>query len=301
MQEWVSEAFLQSRHGHTALVTPVKLWWYPPAPPAAPRQPPSSPALYFARPLFLWFPYHFWHCALLCPRPECSRLGRKLAGAGFYKTVRRVLDIDGYYYVATEYLECNNCHTKVAAWSKEVLGQLDRCLQLQFPAILTYKLACDKKVVKLLREKTVGRSVKDLLRYLSEQHHQAWMSRCLHYLTACSFSSTSTSTSTSTSIFASTYTSTSASTSTSSLCSSGHHPVLPPPPMIPLPSVEWLSTFIGVQDEFEHLPGALNRLSQRLLKRKLVVGAEHSSDGPGCGSCPKCPQPAAPDGMSPTL
>ena len=140
MQEWVSEALFQTnQQGQIKLTVPVKFWYFPPEPSAAPRQPPSSPALYFARPLFLWLPCRLWACGVLCPQPECSRLGYKLKGAGLYKTVRRVLDIDGWYYAATEYLECQRCHKKVAAWAREVIGQLDLHLQLQFPAILTYK------------------------------------------------------------------------------------------------------------------------------------------------------------------
>lgn len=59
--------------------------------------------------------------------------------AGWYRTVRRVLDVDGWYYMGTEYLECSVCHKKVAAWVPDMVEQLDIPHQREFPAILTYK------------------------------------------------------------------------------------------------------------------------------------------------------------------
>lgn len=137
MQDMVNRA-IQRRQGRIALAAPATMWLYPPEPPASPPQPPS-PDLYFTCALFLWFPYHLWHPALKCPQPECVQQGNRLSGAGCYKTIRRVLDLDGWYYLATEYLECLKCHKKIAAWAKEVMAQLDMCHQLLFPAVLSYK------------------------------------------------------------------------------------------------------------------------------------------------------------------
>ena len=60
-------------------------------------------------------------------------------GAGWYKTVRRVLDRNGWYFMATEVLECRSCHRKVAGWSQGILDQLDIAHREEFPAVLTYK------------------------------------------------------------------------------------------------------------------------------------------------------------------
>ncbi|XP_064856843.1 uncharacterized protein LOC135559888 [Oncorhynchus nerka] len=53
----------------------------------------------------------------------------------------------GWYYMGTEYLECRLCKKLLAGWSLEVLNQLDTSHRSMFPAILTYRLSCDLKVV----------------------------------------------------------------------------------------------------------------------------------------------------------
>ncbi|KAL6475706.1 hypothetical protein MHYP_G00167460 [Metynnis hypsauchen] len=78
--------------------------------------------------------------------PNCNRAGQRLTSSGLYKTVRRVLDIDGWYFMATEYLECHWCRKKVAGWSQDILEQLDPAHRAMFPAILTYRLSCDMKM-----------------------------------------------------------------------------------------------------------------------------------------------------------
>ena len=62
-----------------------------------------------------------------------------LTQAGLYRTVRRVLNIDGWYLMGTEYLECKFCRKKFAGWSSLVLHQLDMGHRSYFPAILTYR------------------------------------------------------------------------------------------------------------------------------------------------------------------
>jgi len=59
--------------------------------------------------------------------------------AGLYRTIRRVLDIDGWYLMATEYLECRRCKKKVGGWSQGIIRQLAPTYSCQFPAVLTYK------------------------------------------------------------------------------------------------------------------------------------------------------------------
>ncbi|XP_051250139.1 uncharacterized protein LOC127359931 [Dicentrarchus labrax] len=84
--------------------------------------------------------------------------------------------------MATEYLECCRCKKKVAAWSQEVVGQLGEGHRALFPAILTYKLACDRRVIIQLRERTRGNSPTQLYNKLCEAHTEAWMRRSIHYL-----------------------------------------------------------------------------------------------------------------------
>lgn len=75
-----------------------------------------------------------WAYKFVCP--ICRR---RLTGAGWYKTVRRVLDRNGWYFMGTEYLECSSCQKKWASWAQDVLDQLDPAHREEFPAVLTYK------------------------------------------------------------------------------------------------------------------------------------------------------------------
>jgi len=74
---------------------------------------------------------------LKCIQSACS--GRRLTACGLYKQVRQVVDLDGFYTLASEYLECGKCNKKYISWSDAILDQLDVGHRSQFPAILTYK------------------------------------------------------------------------------------------------------------------------------------------------------------------
>ncbi|XP_030202020.1 uncharacterized protein LOC115534878 [Gadus morhua] len=120
---------------------------------------------------------------LVCVRPACGK--HKLTAAGLYQTVHQVLDIDGWYDLATEYLECKGCSRKYPAWSEDILGQLDMGHRSQFPALLTYRYSCDIRVLRMMRERTMGNSSSQLYKKLQEQHSEKWLQRVLQYLTAC--------------------------------------------------------------------------------------------------------------------
>jgi len=88
-------------------------------------------------------PYKLWGMQLKYVQPGCR--GNLLTGAGQYKTVRTVLDIDGYYYMGTEYLECRKgkdskgCGKRYTAWNEVLLRQLVIGHRSYFPALLTYR------------------------------------------------------------------------------------------------------------------------------------------------------------------
>ncbi|CAM4568810.1 unnamed protein product [Leuciscus chuanchicus] len=183
--EWIRNTLFKAnlRTGKPEIVSQMKLWWYPPQPPLINTQPPASPDLFFCRPIFLWMPLKMWLFPLVCVRPDCGK--HRLTAAGLYRTVRKVLDIDGWYDLATEYLECKRCKKKYPAWNEDILGQLDMGHRSQFPALLTYRYSCDNRVVRMMRERTLGNSVTQLYTKLMEQHSEAWTQRVLQYLTAC--------------------------------------------------------------------------------------------------------------------
>ena len=64
-----------------------------------------------------------------------------LTQSGFYKTVRRVLDIDRWYFMGTEYLECkfcekNCCLVQCGTWST-VRGPLELLPARQYLDLIT--------------------------------------------------------------------------------------------------------------------------------------------------------------------
>ena len=160
-----------------------QLWWYPPQPAVAVSSIPGVDR-YFARPLFLWMPRKQWRVKLYCPKPGCDK--QELASAGINQKVRQVVDIDGFYNMACDNLECMKCRSRILSWSHAILSQLDIGHRVQFPCILTAKHACDIKVVRLLRNRGLGNSCSQIRKKLLEQHGEKWYQSVLHYLTDCS-------------------------------------------------------------------------------------------------------------------
>ncbi|XP_056328978.1 uncharacterized protein LOC130241304 isoform X1 [Danio aesculapii] len=160
----------------------MRLWWHPPGPRPLYSQPPSSPDAFYHARLFLWVPYRLWAYRLLCSQPNCRRLGFPMTACGMYKTVRKVLDVSGWYYMATEYLECRSCKKKLAAWSQDILSQLDPVHREMFPAVLTYRLSCDKEVVRWMRGRSLGNSATSAYRSLCVRHREKWIAQTTHYL-----------------------------------------------------------------------------------------------------------------------
>ncbi|XP_047220276.1 uncharacterized protein LOC124867740 [Girardinichthys multiradiatus] len=174
-QEWIGQTlFGRDRTGRPRLNDDLNLWWYPPQPRPVYNQPPASPDPFFACRLFLWMPHRIWRLQLTCPQPSCTG---SMTKAGLYRTIRRVLDIDGWYFMATEYLECCRCKKKVGGWSQGIIGQLPLTYSCLFPAVLTYKLSSDQKVVAQLRSSTLGNRATRLYNTLREHHTESWMRR----------------------------------------------------------------------------------------------------------------------------
>ena len=155
-----------------------KLWWYPPQPLLRVHQH-LTVNMYFTRCLLLWMPRKLSQTRLHCPRNDFDMH----LLAGLYPHVTQVLDLDGYYSLVTEHLECGNCKRKVISWSQGILHQLDVGHRKQFPIIITYNYACDMRVVRLLRQRGFGNSSTQLQKKLTEQHNEQWLQCTAHYLT----------------------------------------------------------------------------------------------------------------------
>ncbi|KAI2651377.1 hypothetical protein H4Q32_019448 [Labeo rohita] len=181
---WVSKAlFSRDVSGKLKLTEALQLWWSPPGPQLLYSQPPAFPDPFFHSRLFLWMPCRMWAYRLPCTNPNCRRLGNHLRPCGLYNTVRRVLDMSGWYFMVTEYLECYSCRKKVAGWSQDILDQLDPIHREKFPAVLTYRLSCDKELVQLMRSQTPGKSAMSLYRHLCVRHKDKWLAQSAEYLT----------------------------------------------------------------------------------------------------------------------
>lgn len=48
-------------------------------------------------------------------------------------------------------MDCNACNSTFETWDNRMLEQLSDGVRAHFPAILTWKYACDQSVVTLLR------------------------------------------------------------------------------------------------------------------------------------------------------
>ncbi|KAH3738518.1 hypothetical protein DPMN_045153 [Dreissena polymorpha] len=120
---------------------------------------------------------------LYCPHPGCDK--QEFASAGISQKVRQVIDIDGFYNLACDNLECMKCRRRVLSWSHAILSQLDIGHRVQFPCILTAKHACDMSMVLLLRNRGLGNSCSQIRNKVYEQHHEAWLKQNAHYLTDC--------------------------------------------------------------------------------------------------------------------
>ncbi|KAJ8382141.1 hypothetical protein SKAU_G00029200 [Synaphobranchus kaupii] len=115
------------------------------------------------------------------------KLWRHLTGYGIHKRARQVLDVDRYYLMVTETLRCNSpdCKTNYLSTSKTILDQLSLPLRGEFRLILTRKYACDIRVIRMLRERTLGNSSTRLVKQLRENHGEQWLQRLARYLEVC--------------------------------------------------------------------------------------------------------------------
>ncbi|XP_067280313.1 uncharacterized protein [Pseudorasbora parva] len=180
---WVSKAlFTKDPSGKLRLTESLQLWWLPPRPQLLYSQPPPFPDPFFHSRLFLWMPYRMWAYRLVCTKPSCRRLGNYLRPCGLYNTVRRILDMSGWYFIVTEYLECCSCKKKMAGWSQDIMDQLDLIHREKFPAVLTDRLSCDKELVRLMQCRTPGKSATELYRHLCARHKEQWVAQAAEYL-----------------------------------------------------------------------------------------------------------------------
>ncbi|XP_057189356.1 uncharacterized protein LOC130554003 [Triplophysa rosa] len=184
-QNWVSKAlFKWSAQNQPELdYTKVdRMWWYPPQCRFTITGVPVTEC-YFGHPFFLWMPRKLWRVKLTCPHSDCVK--EELTSTGLHQEIRQVIAVETSYFMASEYLSCRRCKRRVISWSFDIVSQLDVSHRLQFPCILTLKLACDMRVVRLLRQRGLGNSSSQIQKKLEEQHSETWLQKTIQYLTDC--------------------------------------------------------------------------------------------------------------------
>ncbi|XP_071962853.1 uncharacterized protein [Antedon mediterranea] len=184
-QQWISKTLFKKSKKGTAELDSTKLkqlCYYPPQPDPLNKNIPMANS-YFGHRLLLWLPRKTWQVKLVCPRPECKSY--PLTSGGLHGIVRPVLDLDCHYFLATEQLRCSNCKQRQIGWSENILKQLDLAHRLQFPVVLSYHLACDNRVLQLLKYRGLGNSPSQLRQQVLEQHTRRWNERVALYLENC--------------------------------------------------------------------------------------------------------------------
>ena len=176
-QTWIGRQVFVSK-GNVA--TPLRQWYFPPDVSTSTK---PVPGQYFTRRLFLWMPRRMFCYQFNCPNAECKN--KKLRSKGLYNHVRLILDMKDYYYMAGKYMDCSGCNGTYISWDSRILEQLPYALRIKFPAVLTYKYACDNSVISLLRSRTIGNSSTAFQDNLSELHTDCWLRKNAEYLRSC--------------------------------------------------------------------------------------------------------------------
>ena len=117
----------------------------------------------------------------------CCKNNQSLRSKGIYRKIRIVMDVKDSYYLAGECMDCHTggCMSTYISWDYRVMLQLPDCVRARFPAILTYKCACDMALVSLLRARTMGNSPTALCMNILEVHSEEWLKKQLMYLGDC--------------------------------------------------------------------------------------------------------------------
>lgn len=129
-----------------------------------------------------------------------------------------------------------------------MLAQLDVGHHLQFPVILTYKYACDMRVIRMMRDRGLGNGPHQLYKAIVEQHSECYLQQSVTYLTHLK-----------------------AFTNASSR-GLVHRPVLnQPPAMPPVPKFKWLLN-VYCQDVLQHVDevkASITSVFGKILKMDL--------------------------------
>lgn len=112
---------------------------------------------------------------------KCPTCNKRMTHGGIYPKVREVIDLSDRYYMVGEYIKCSGCKVPHCPWSCDLLNQLDPVHRSIFPAILSFRLALDRKCVTLMRQRTAGNSSSYLRQALQGIHSEEWGQKVIKY------------------------------------------------------------------------------------------------------------------------
>lgn len=112
----------------------------------------TDPSSRYLPKVFLWLPH------LLVSEPIQCSCGARLESKGYNKDphARRVVDLDGHFFLMTMRYRCKTCATTLNGTDKRILERLPWHLQIEFPARLTHRGAVSKALWEH-SERTGGR------------------------------------------------------------------------------------------------------------------------------------------------
>ncbi|KAI9518048.1 hypothetical protein NQZ68_041538 [Dissostichus eleginoides] len=171
-QRWISKVlFKWNAKGHPELEFSrvEKRWWYPPQVPLRTSKSPAQENYFGSPPAAV----------------DATKAVASKADLSASRKIRQVVAVWKMYFVASEYLACRRCKRKVISWSHGLVSQLDIGHRVQFPCILTSKLACDFEVASLMPQRGLGNSSSQIQRKLQERHAEVWMQKTVQYLQDC--------------------------------------------------------------------------------------------------------------------
>ncbi|KAI3653135.1 hypothetical protein MP228_002560 [Amoeboaphelidium protococcarum] len=128
-----------------------QLWIVPPNPEVVARNQHVleggrvKPDQFYLPKVYCFVPHWTWPYA----RVQCPQCQSDAVQKGWHERFRRVIDMDQCYFIATCRYMCDNGHHFVPT-VQEFIHSLPQEIQIQFPAVFSYKLAVDSKIIRLL-------------------------------------------------------------------------------------------------------------------------------------------------------
>ena len=148
-----------------------------------------SPHPLYMPSVFVWLPHLLEGTTLKCQNPQCYKHPLTIKGWNDKPVARRVVSLDGLYYVMTQRVHCDKrtggCGKSMNLYDPVIMEQISPGLAEAFPAFLTHRSGIDKTLMTLIRAGIAHRvSSSAWSKILRELHVRQHDLRELYYLHA---------------------------------------------------------------------------------------------------------------------